>query len=169
MFRVCLTQGRACLPALLLLLAGIAPAQPASSAETAMVEVLSASEDVLMAFSVQPGGRWCLAWNHSVTGIRVLDCYQYDDGRMVLERSHQPDFAAGLGHVAGRGIQRSDGSGGYWIEQINEPVPGNRYLLRVGSPAVNHRILRGASEASLSALAAGQQVTIRLTTGRESP
>ena len=115
-----------------------------------------------MDIPILSGERWCLAWNHSVTGIKVRDCYRYQDGRMVLERSHQPDFAAGLGHIPGRGVQTSDGNGGYWIEHINEPVPGNRYLLRVGSMAVDHRILWNDTVTSLSTLAAGERVTIQL-------
>lgn len=111
---------------------------------------------------LNPGDRWCLAWNHSVTGIQVLDCYRYHEGRMVLERSHQPDFAAGLGHIPGRGTQQSDGEGGYWIEHIDEPVPGNRYLLRVGSTVVDHRIIWNDTVTSLSASAAGERVVIQL-------
>ncbi|MBE0487525.1 MAG: DUF1850 domain-containing protein [Halomonas sp.] len=110
------------------------------------------------------GEAWCLEWNHSVTGIRVQDCYRHREGLMVLERSHQPDFAAGLGHVPGRGRQVSDGEGGYWIEEIDEPVPGNRYRLRVGSPEVNHRLLHEGRRLSLSDQAAGERVMIHLRT-----
>lgn len=81
----------------------------------------------------------------------------------MLERSHQPDFAAGLGHIPGRGVQVSDGEGGYWIEDIDEPVPGNRYLLRVGSKDVNHRIVWHDKVTSLSASVAGERVTIQLS------
>ncbi|QJR00684.1 DUF1850 domain-containing protein [Halomonas sp. PGE1] len=110
------------------------------------------------------GEAWCLEWNHSVAGFPVQDCYRHRDGLMVLERSHQPDFAAGLGHVPGRGRQVSDGEGGYWIEEIDEPVPGNRYRLRVGSPEVNHRLLHEGRRLSLSDQAAGERVTIHLRT-----
>jgi hypothetical protein len=51
---------------------------------------------------------------------------------MVLVRAHLPDFAAGLDHIPGRGRQVSDGQGGYWILDIDEPVPGNAYVLRPG-------------------------------------
>lgn len=55
---------------------------------------------------------------------------------MVLMRSRQPDFAAGLGHIPGRGRQVSDGAGGYWIIDIDEPVPGDAYVLRPGAGPV---------------------------------
>lgn len=147
---------------------------------------------LLVSLPIFEGAGWCLAWNHSVEGFPVYDCYRNQNGHMVLERSHQPDFAAGLGHIPGRGRQVSDGQGGYWIENISEPVPGDRYRLRVGSLNVNHRLvshgepslndlLRQASqrgsdchteeyppvgnmplEFSLSHLAANQRVTIGL-------
>lgn len=173
MWRFVPNPGRAILPALLAFLAFSALADGDSEASPALdgpatLQVLDTQNDVLAQLPLTPGEAWCLAWNHSVTGIEVLDCYRYRDGRMVLERSHQPDFAAGLGHIIGRGVQVSDGEGGYWIEHIDEPVPGNRYLLRVGSPAVDHRLVQGDSVTSLSALAAGERVLIRLRARNES-
>lgn len=169
------SRGRALLTALLLFL-GISPltaltAQPddvsdAQHTQPAQalnrLQVISDEGLALVDLPLGAGERWCLAWNHSVTGIQVLDCYRYHEGRMVLERSHQPDFAAGLGHIPGRGVQESDGEGGYWIEKINEPVPGNRYLLRVGSASVDHRLLWNDTVISLSGAAAGERVMIQL-------
>ena len=133
-------------------------------ADASRLTVLDADEQMLVELPMPEGERWCLEWNHSVTGIRVQDCYRHVQGKMVLERSHQPDFAAGLGHVPGRGRQVSDGRGGYWIENIDEPVPGNRYRLWVGSDKVNHRLLHEGSRISLSERAAGERVTIYLQT-----
>lgn len=112
--------------------------------------------------SVADGAGWCVLWNHSVQGFPVEDCYENRDGRMVLVRSHQPDFAAGLGHLIGRGRQVSDGAGGYWIEDIDEPVPGDAYVLRPGSMKVNHRLKAAAGEVSLSAAAPHARVRIAL-------
>ncbi|WP_227368824.1 DUF1850 domain-containing protein [Halomonas sp. M20] len=141
----------------------------AAANEPARLQVVSSSNTALVDIPLQPGERWCLVWNHSVTGIQVEDCYRYRQGKMVLERSHQPDFAAGLGHIPGRGVQTSDGEGGYWIEHIDEPVPGNGYLLRVGSRAVNHRLSHAGNITSLSALAAGERVLIHLQTSNPTP
>ncbi|MCE8021345.1 DUF1850 domain-containing protein [Halomonas sp. MCCC 1A11036] len=138
-------------------------------ADTSRLEVLDDHGKVLVALPMPEGERWCLEWNHSVTGIRVQDCYRHDQGKMMLERSHQPDFAAGLGHVPGRGRQVSDGQGGYWIEDIDEPVPGNRYRLRVGSDRVDHRLLHEGRRTSLSKRAAGERVTIHLRTPDFTP
>lgn len=105
------------------------------------LQVAESSSELLVSIPMPVGAGWCLAWNHSVEGFTVHDCYRNQAGRMVLERSHLPDFAAGLDHIPGRGRQISDGLGGYWIEDINEAVLGNRYRLRVGSKKVNHRLV----------------------------
>ena len=137
---------------------------PPALADEGWLEVTADSGRLIASLPMPEGEAWCLEWNHSVTGIRVQDCYRHRDGLMVLERSHQPDFSAGLGHVPGRGRQVSDGEGGYWIEGIDEPVPGNRYHLRVGSPEVNHRLLHEDRRLSLSDQAAGERVKIHLRT-----
>ncbi|MGM0700902.1 MAG: DUF1850 domain-containing protein [Pseudomonadota bacterium] len=159
-----LNAGWALLPALLSCLSVVAMADPAP----ARLEVLDADGEPLVALAMPEGSRWCLEWNHSVEGFAVLDCYRHDDGRMVLERSHLPDFAAGLDHVLGRGRQVSDGQGGYWIEDIDEPVPGNAYRLRVGSMRVDHRLVVDTRRISLSALAEGERVTVRLSSADDA-
>ncbi|WP_348814774.1 DUF1850 domain-containing protein [Halomonas sp. H10-59] len=133
------------LPALgLVTLMTVAGAGQASDADCDALFTLSvrdAEGAALVELPMPDGAGWCLAWNHSVEGFEVLDCYRNLGGATVLERSHLPDFAAGLDHVPGRGRQVSDGQGGYWIEDIDEPVPGNRYRLRVGAKRVDHRLV----------------------------
>jgi hypothetical protein len=111
---------------------------------------------------VPDGAGWCVLWRHSVEGFEVSDCYENRGGAMVLVRAHLPDFAAGLDHVPGRGRQVSDGQGGYWILDLDEPVPGNAYILRPGAGWVNHRLRAGGRTVSLSALAERERVTIAL-------
>ena len=48
---------------------------------------------------------------------------------------------------------RSDGQGGYWIEEIDEITAGNAYTLRTGGPQVDHRLQVGEEVVSLSAIA----------------
>ncbi|MCB1389972.1 MAG: DUF1850 domain-containing protein [Rhodobacteraceae bacterium] len=118
--------------------------------------------DVLARLPVADGGRWSVLWHHSVDGYEVEDVYEDRGGDMVLIRSHLPDFGAGLGHIPGRGRQTSDGQGGYWIEDIDEAVPGNAYVLRPGRAPVNHRIRTATDEISLTALAEHRRVRIAL-------
>ena len=100
-------------------------------------------------------------------GFPVTDCYENRGGRMVLVRSHQPDFAAGLGHIPGRGRQVSDGAGGYWILDIDEPVPGGVLVLRPGRGNVDHRLRLGETTVSLSAVAPRGRVRIALSESEE--
>lgn len=147
---------------------GTGGTSPSVAGNHAWLEVHDDDQRRIVSLPMSAGQSWCLVWNHSVEGFPVHDCYRNRAGHMVLERSHQPDYAAGLGPVLGRGEARSDGEGGYWIENIDEPVADNRYLLRVGSPKVNHRLVKGAILISLSELAAGERVQISLRVERES-
>ncbi len=118
-----------------------------------------------MTADLGPDGRWCLVWNHSVAGFEVRDCFRADGGTLVLERSHQPDFAAGLGDIPGRGHVVSDGSGGYWIEHIDAAMPAGGLPLRVGSQRVGHRLEIGDEVLPLPARLARHSVVIRLVPG----
>ncbi len=116
----------------------------------------------IVRLAVSDGAGWCVLWHHSVQGFEVSDCYENRGGRMVLVRSHLPDFAAGLDHIPGRGRQVSDGQGGYWILDIDEPVPGDAYVLRPGRGGVDHRLRVGDETVSLSAAAPRARLRIEL-------
>ncbi|GAB4263009.1 MAG: hypothetical protein Kow0013_09050 [Pararhodobacter sp.] len=132
-----------------------------------LVISLVGADEPLARLPIAEGSRWSILWNHSVQGFEVEDIYENRGGTMVLVRSHLPDFAAGLDHIPGRGRQVSDGMGGYWIEDLDEPVPGNAYVLRPGRPAVNHRLRTETDEISLTALAEHARVRIALQTDDE--
>lgn len=127
-----------------------------------VLEVLLENGQTIFQEPVAEGTRWCIFWNHSVQHFLVRDCFVARDGQMLLERSHQPDFAAGLGHIPGRGTMVSAPEGGYWIEDINEPVPNNCLRLRVGAPGVDHRIIVNQRDENLSAIAPREAVRIVL-------
>lgn len=146
--------------ALLLFLSG--PVAYAHGARPAL-DVVSQSGQVLVTIPMYNDDSWCLLWNHSVAGFTVSDCFVNRQDVLLLHSSHQPDFAAGLGYIKGRGQLAGDGDGGYLITDINEPVPDNALVLRVGSMAVNHRVLYNGKETSLSQVAAGQRITLRLS------
>lgn len=131
----------------------------------AWAEVLVATRpngEQIARFEVPDGGEWCVLWHHSVKGFEVSDCYQNRGGQMVLVWSHLPDFAAGLDHIPGRGRQVTDGQGGYFIYDLDEPVPGNAYILRPGAGLVDHRLTMGGRVVSLSAVAPRERVRIAL-------
>jgi hypothetical protein len=133
-----------------------------SAAQAGTLTATLADGTEIARLPVPEGAGWCVLWHHSVEGFEVKDCYENRAGRMVLVRAHLPDFAAGLDHIPGRGRQVSDGQGGYWILDIDEPVPGDAYVLRPGAGAVNHRLRVGDQTVSLSARAARERVRIAL-------
>lgn len=126
------------------------------------LRVTTASGEVILNLSLAEEPSWYIAWNHSVTGILVRDFYRFEGGQMLLTATHTPAFDAGLGHIPGRGRLESDGEGGYWIREIDEPVPGNAYLMRVGSLQVDHRVVHRGDSYSLSEPAAGQRVVVEV-------
>ncbi len=126
-----------------------------------VLEIGDANGATLKTVALDASGEWCLHWNHSVTGGPVADCFEIRSGAMVLTRSYMHDYAAGLGDMPGRGVQRPAERGGYWIEQIDEALPGNALSLRVGNSRVRHRVVHAGREIDLSAFAAGQRVTLR--------
>ncbi len=148
--------------------------RPAGAALFVCIAVLGAQSDAatllvtgpdgtaLVRESVAEGDEWCLSWQHSVTGGDVADCFVLRGGHMVLGRSYLHDFAAGLGTVQGRGRLVSAPDGGYWIVDMNERIPGDALPLRVGAPAVDHRLRVHQTIHHLSDIAAGQRVTLRL-------
>lgn len=145
------------------LLCALLPLSPAADEpRTWHLTVTDPDRNRLVRIDLPAEGRWCLVWNHSVQGFTVEDCFRVDRGQLILDSSHQPDFAAGLGHTPGRGRMESDAQHGYRIIDMQVPIPNNQLLLRVGAESVNHRIDTGSRLVSLSQLAAGQRVTIRL-------
>lgn len=113
----------------------------------------------LFSLPIEIGNIWALRWEHSVTGITVTDYFRIKDGQMLLSHSHMPRFDAGLGHIPERGRLTSDNKGEYWVWDIDQLLP---YLaIRVGSLAVNHRVLWRDKVFSLSALAAGERVIMQ--------
>ena len=134
----------------------------ACAAAEPTLQVVADDGRVLLAIDLGDSTVFIVRWNHSVTGVRVSDYYRYANGRLLLTDSHTPAFDAGLGHIPGRGRLESDGSHGYWILDIDEPLSGNAFLLRVGSPNVDHRLVHRGSSYSLSDLAAQRRVRIEV-------
>jgi hypothetical protein len=147
---------------LLLALALSVAAHP-DETEGLILKVVREDTETIFQEPVANGSRWCIFWNHSVQHFLVRDCFVAREGQMLLERSHQPDFAAGLGHIPGRGTMISAPEGGYWIEDINEAVPNNCLRLRVGAVGVDHRIVVNQRDENLSAIAPREAVRIVLT------
>lgn len=95
---------------------------------------------------------WEIRWRHSVAGIVIRDVFAWRDGQMLLTDTLTPQLdVAGLGHTPGRGTLRDDGAGGYWIADMDEPIRGNAYWVRIGSERAPTVLVHGAREFPLSA------------------
>lgn len=121
-----------------------APAYAKAALADPVFQARMADGAVVASLPMPEGQELCLHWAHSVTGGAVADCFENRDERLTLTRSYLHDFAAGLGEVAGRGTLIPAEQGGYWIADIDEPLPGNRLALRSGSASVGHRLEAGA-------------------------
>lgn len=142
------------LTGLLFVLAGYSAANPVLTVRD------FESQDIYFAIDLHASSDWHLAWNHSVTGIRVRDYFTVKENQLMLTHSHMPAFDAGLGHIPGRGRLESDGNGGYWVYDINSTIPQPGLLIRVGSERVNHTLVQGHRTWNLSEVAAGRRVVI---------
>ena len=127
-----------------------------------VLEVRLPSGAMLGALPMPAASEICLHWAHSVTGGAVADCFENRDGRLLLTRSYLHDFAAGLGEVQGRGRLISAPQGGYWITDMNAPLPDDRLDLRVGSARVGHRLVAEGAALELSRIAPRQRVRVGL-------
>ena len=125
--------------------------------------VVSADGDEVARISLRTDPTWEVRWVHSVAGIAVRDIFAWRDGHMLLTDSLTPRLdVAGLGHTPGRGELRDDGEGGHWIAGIDEPVPGGRYWLRVGSEAAPTVLVHGSREYDLTREHAGERVLLQV-------
>lgn len=108
---------------------------------------------------------FCLHWFHSVTGGAVADCFRNLTGVLTLESSFLHDYAAGLGDLPGRGRLRALSTGGYIIEDMDEPLSGNRLPLRLAAPHVAQELRGGFGRVPLWPMAAhGARITLQLIT-----
>jgi hypothetical protein len=116
----------------------------------------------LLTLSLARAPNWEIEWRHSVTGMTVRDSYTWRQGELVLLESHVPQLdAAGFGDTPGRGTLESDGAGTV-IRNLNEPIPGDRLTLRVGSLAHPTTLIHDGRRYELSRFYAGQRVHLEV-------
>lgn len=98
-----------------------------------------------------PGETFTLRYNHSVEDAPIWETHSVDpDGRIFIEEERYLKFGAGMGKMPGVGrmVQR----GPYEvIEDMH--MPTGDFVLRIGSPGVDHTLMWGGRELNLSALA----------------
>jgi hypothetical protein len=107
---------------------------------------------------------------HSVDHSPVCEVFELDqEGRLTLQATYFKMFGAGMGHWQGRGYIDFDGQW-TWIRNIHETL--GSFILRVGSPSVDHLLLYRGQEIPLSRKWAGKRLyvtVVRGSSGADTP
>jgi hypothetical protein len=110
----------------------------------------------LLVLPLEPGERFTLHYYHSVENAPIWEEHSLDEnGRIYIEEERYLKFGAGMGRMPGVGhmVQRGPYEA---IEDMHMPT-GN-FVLRIGSPGVDHTILWRGTATNLSAVAPHQAV-----------
>jgi len=110
----------------------------------------------LLVLPLAPGERFTLHYYHSVENAPIWEEHSLDEtGRIYIEEERYLKFGAGMGRMPGVGhmVQRGPYEA---IEDMHMPT-GN-FILRIGSPGVDHTILWRGTATNLSAVAPHQAV-----------
>jgi hypothetical protein len=105
----------------------------------------------LLAVPLQPGERFTLHYFHSVENAPIWEEHSLDTaGRIYIEEERYLKFGAGMGHMPGVG--RMVRRGKYEvIEDMH--MPTGDFVLRVGSPGIDHTVIWRGRRTNLSAMA----------------
>lgn len=109
------------------------------------------SRQPLLVLPLQPGERFTIRYYHSVENAPIWEVHSVDaNGRIYIEEERYLKFGAGMGRMPGVGqmVRR----GPYEVIE-NMHMPTGNFILRIGSPGVDHTIMWRETETNLSALA----------------
>jgi hypothetical protein len=105
----------------------------------------------LLVLPLQAGERFTLHYYHSVENAPIWEEHSLDEeGRIYIEEERYLKFGAGMGRMPGVG--RMVRRGPYEvIEDMH--MPTGDFILRVGSPGVDHTVIWRGTASNLSAVA----------------
>ena len=105
----------------------------------------------LLALPLQPGERFTLHYFHSVENAPIWEEHSLDaTGRIFIEEERYLKFGAGMGRMPGVGRMVRRGQ----YEAVEDMhMPTGDFVLRVGSPGVDHTIIWRGRRKNLSAVA----------------
>ena len=110
----------------------------------------------LLVLPLKPGERFTLHYHHSVENAPIWEVLSTDDkGRIYIEEERYLKFGAGMGRMPGVG--RMVMRGPYEVIE-NMHLPTGDFVLRVGSPGVDHTVIWRGLCRNLSALVPHQAV-----------
>lgn len=105
----------------------------------------------LLVLPLEAGERFTLHYYHSVENAPIWEEHSLDgDGRIYIEEERYLKFGAGMGRMPGVGRLVKRGP----YEAIeNMHLPTGNFVLRVGSPGVDHTVIWRDTRTNLSAMA----------------
>ena len=105
----------------------------------------------LLAVPLQPGERFTIRYYHSVENAPIWEEHSVDAaGRIFIEEERYLKFGAGMGRMPGVGRMVKRGE----YEVIEDMhMPTGNFVLRVGSPGVDHTVIWRGRKTNLSAVA----------------
>ena len=105
----------------------------------------------MLVLPLQPGERFTLHYYHSVENAPIWEEHSLDKGgRIYIEEERYLKFGAGMGRMPGVG--RMVRRGPYEvIEEMH--LPTGNFVLRIGSPGVDHTVIWRGTHTNLSDMA----------------
>ena len=105
----------------------------------------------LLVLPMKPGERFTLHYYHSVENAPIWEVHSLDEkGRIYIEEERYLKFGAGMGRMPGVG--RMVRRGPYEVIE-NMHLPTGDFILRIGSPGVDHTVIWRELSVNLSAMA----------------
>jgi hypothetical protein len=105
----------------------------------------------LLVLPLEPGERFTLHYYHSVEDAPIWEEHSLDEaGCIYIEEERYLKFGAGMGRMPGVG--RMVRRGPYEVIE-NMHMPTGNFILRVGSPGVDHTVVWRGIKTNLSAIA----------------
>lgn len=112
----------------------------------------------LLVAPLEVGEEFTLNYVHSVDRKPIWEVHSVDaDGRIFVEEERFIMVGAGMGDLPGRGRWTGDGKT-QALKGMHYEIGG--FVLRVGSPGVDHTIIWRDTRTNLSAQAAGRAVSV---------
>ncbi len=105
----------------------------------------------LMVLPLEPGERFTIHYYHSVENAPIWEEHSLDArGRIYVEEERYLKFGAGMGRMPGVGRMVSRGP---YEAIVDMHMPTGDFVLRIGSPGVDHTVVWRGTRTNLSALA----------------
>ncbi len=121
-------------------------------------------QDPLLVLPMRPGETFTIHYYHSVENAPIWETHRLDkEGRIFIEEEKYLKFGAGMGKMPGVGRMVMEGP----YEVIKDMhMPTGNFILRIGSPGVDHTVIWRNHRINLSALA--PHVAVRFTARKVS-